>query len=129
MRISDWSSDVCSSDLITGIVDGEIAGNRQIGERAAQCARPFHSPLAPTVPPDTLIACEADQRDSRRRVGFHGPHNLVPAKCFRVIDRVDPAVPVVHQSKVSGKTVKKAEKVPSARSEEHTSELQSLMRI
>src|SRR3546814_1484633 len=76
--------------------------------------RSFHSPLAPTVPPDTLIACEADQRDSRRRVGFHGPHNLVPAKCFRVIDRVDPAVPVVHQSKVSGKTVKKAEKVPSA---------------
>src|SRR3546814_17280836 len=30
MRISDWSSDVCSSDLLTGVVDG-VGGAAHIG--------------------------------------------------------------------------------------------------
>src|SRR3546814_1612695 len=42
MRISDWSSDVCSSDLIQGIagrpVEGELAHRRR--HRAAQADEP-----------------------------------------------------------------------------------------
>src|SRR3546814_9710420 len=76
MRISDWSSDVCSSDL---------APSRSI-ETSAPCA-----PL--------------------------GTSALIAVSAARCIDRSS----VVHTS--SGALVS------SIRSEEHTSELQSLMRI
>src|SRR3546814_14177561 len=36
MRISDWSSDVCSSDLLTDIAFGERATPTQAGEHAAK---------------------------------------------------------------------------------------------
>src|SRR3546814_6152797 len=35
MRISDWSSDVCSSDLVTGLHLGQAGGRRQLED--AQC--------------------------------------------------------------------------------------------
>src|SRR3546814_18250054 len=45
MRISDWSSDVCSSDLLVGEGDGEdlagrarLAGDQQVGEPGGQHA-------------------------------------------------------------------------------------------
>src|SRR3546814_13813636 len=42
MRISDWSSDVCSSDLIARGVSGRTVDLRRIlaGERAATMTRP-----------------------------------------------------------------------------------------
>src|SRR3546814_19421637 len=33
MRISDWSSDVCSSDLNVKLVAGDVAVDRQMGKR------------------------------------------------------------------------------------------------
>src|SRR3546814_2330137 len=80
MRISDWSSDVCSSDLAVG---GPAARHchRQLDRRAASLARGAARPGE---------ECEAaDPRYSAHAGNFHHP----------------------------------------ARSEEHTSELQSLMRI
>src|SRR3546814_3273582 len=84
MRISDWSSDVCSSDLAAldavclGLVEPPVAGARPVRRRRFRIAE------------------------------------LVP-----VDDTVGPGVPVGHD-----------EVVPEQdRSEEHTSELQSLMRI
>src|SRR3546814_10328174 len=39
MRISDWSSDVCSADLAGRLVDGDIA-DRRVDARAVACHAP-----------------------------------------------------------------------------------------
>src|SRR3546814_3475134 len=84
MRISDWSSDVCSSDLR----HRWPCARTSEGRRAAQCLR-----IGPEFPAGAS-AVELDQPRSRRG-------GMIPAS--RCND--------------------------SERSEEHTSELQSLMRI
>src|SRR3546814_2954597 len=90
MRISDWSSDVCSSDL--GRADeGQPGGLDRVGEVG-------------------VLAEEAVAGMDRLRAGL-----------FRDFqDRVAAQVAVLRP---------RAADRPSLRSEEHTSELQSLMRI
>src|SRR3546814_10397194 len=93
MRISDWSSDVCSSDLKS---DG--------GEPAIQ---PFHlarGQFAAGVGPDVK--------------------HIVGAADDRLMDRVHAAVFRAGLTCAKGKG-----EGSQQRSEEHTSELQSLMRI
>src|SRR3546814_5789068 len=85
MRISDWSSDVCSSDLARG------AGSRSLGRRP--------------VPARVVRQRRAAGFDGERRVH----HRLDLAELVRAVRRRRPAA--------------------CQRSEEHTSELQSLMRI
>src|SRR3546814_8163528 len=82
MRISDWSSDVCSSDLVA---------------RPAPCPN-AHSCPRPCRVPRTAF------RQTRGRAGC----------------------PVAGSARAESRTPPRA---PTARSEEHTSELQSLMRI
>src|SRR3546814_7415789 len=93
MRISDWSSDVCSSDLevvlvelLAGLVDGVKSDQRilELGRRLA------HDRLAVAI--DAIDVVSAD---ILRCIGHRA------AGCRAAVDR----------------------------SEEHTSELQSLMRI
>src|SRR3546814_6381551 len=64
MRISDWSSDVCSSDLPEPIDDDEIAGpqqaERMVQERRVRAGdgdghRDADDPLAPEEGPDAPI--------------------------------------------------------------------------
>src|SRR3546814_2823883 len=86
MRISDWSSDVCSSDLIGDLLGQEIG----VGD---------HQQLA--VRRADMRALEADALDRPRRIV--------------VFDRLSDAERPVEDDR--------------ERSEEHTSELQSLMRI
>src|SRR3546814_7693841 len=86
MRISDWSSDVCSSDL-------KASGRRQRADRVKRRLRRWK-------------LCEALQPD---RVG---DHQLVE----RAHDRTEERTAVARQL------------LGRQRSEEHTSELQSLMR-
>src|SRR3546814_6393940 len=110
MRISDWSSDVCSSDLsrrgAAGPTEGpgQTAGGRVAGSRHRSCARP-----------DRYGCC------LRARV-----------RCCRW--------PCVHFSDKPGHAAlrhaaaivlrhNRALAARGPRSEEHTSELQSLMRI
>src|SRR3546814_4866342 len=89
MRISDWSSDVCSSDL------------RRRGDRARSATR---------CPMRLILASKSASR--RAMLDAAGvPYEAVAAN--------------VDEEAV--KIAMRAEKV--ARSEEHTSELQSLMRI
>src|SRR3546814_4268252 len=119
MRISDWSSDVCSSDL---------SGSRAVdtSNRVVACARPGSraDPKAKAAPQSrarrpivgsvTIERIEAHRQSKGRRQvvpgevakpAEHGEDIGEPAACLGVVDRlVD-------------------------RSEEHTSELQSLMRI
>src|SRR3546814_10506214 len=95
MRISDWSSDVCSSDLHAarprgGGIDAVEIGERRLGGGEA------------------LRGLEHRQRAGRGRLGLGR----------------GPAVARTHQAQLGEAAIQHG-----ARSEEHTSELQSLMRI
>src|SRR3546814_11308626 len=83
MRISDWSSDVCSSDLAHrhiaagGILDGRIfrvaAGDARAG-RGHQLARVRPDPFHPVRPPTPLgFAGLFDELVQRRRFSVECP--------------------------------------------------------
>src|SRR3546814_7821659 len=100
MRISDWSSDVCSSDLCP--FQGTIAKALQPGPRPEQHERPQEENASvdlnaaePTVETGS-IAVEQRRQDAARA-------HIVSESC--------------------------ASRCRDPRSEEHTSELQALMRI
>src|SRR3546814_2865163 len=102
MRISDWSSDVCSSDL--------PAMPRQAAEVAVrEIPAPLSTVELPAVParPVTAPDLRAEQ---------------APSVAVRDI----PAPTAAPTPEAAGST---ASSQAAARSEEHTSELQSLMRI
>src|SRR3546814_1755442 len=121
MRISDWSSDVCSSDLVErrrqrrGVVEADRLGRLALGESGRRKARgekarhaerhhlPRRRHMRPFARP---VAVGGRQRRERRRHALpkfvHLAHRLIT-----LVPRDDRGV----------------------RSEEHTSELQSLMRI
>src|SRR3546814_10062432 len=105
MRISDWSSDVCSSDL--------LPDPRRLGE-------------APGIPsPASLL---------RRRAGFDlRPHPFaVPAASASHQGSMDERAVAAHDQaalRTQLHTPRNLHATRHRRSEEHTSELQSLMRI
>src|SRR3546814_5576234 len=87
MRISDWSSDVCSSDLVHTLLTGNAASGIQ-----------DHGPVAPGLRIAQIEQVRGHRSIERRRTR---DNDLVRHAGFEV----------------------------EIRSEEHTSELQSLMRI
>src|SRR3546814_1953761 len=94
MRISDWSSDVCSSDL---------------HRRGAHVGQHQHLVADPGADPDRKLAPEHDVEAAGGEVVEAAlDHLLGQHRHLALLDRVDAA---------------------DQRSEEHTSELQSLMRI
>src|SRR3546814_1912808 len=109
MRISDWSSDVCSSDLLApaealghdeaGCREVEGLGGTLLSQSAQASGDQGHHPgrVADVMQPVAV------QRDRAGQVRLHRQ-----GRQHRV-EKVPPACPI--------------------RSEEHTSELQSLMRI
>src|SRR3546814_2636522 len=99
MRISDWSSDVCSSDLSDGRLDGAAE------EHAAELLAALHGIAGPAFchERDTLIG------------PLPQPNPWTPS--WRDFFREHRLLHMGHLALDSG------------RSEEHTSELQSLMRI
>src|SRR3546814_7309432 len=107
MRISDWSSDVCSSDLMAThavpATDQRPAGDDPADERQQHLgiARPVGQRCGPEAPPMAAMVGRDDMGAGRQR-------------------RDDP----VPQPRVKTRRVEQEQ-----RSEEHTSELQSLMRI
>src|SRR3546814_3912626 len=116
MRISDWSSDVCSSDLIpwalgliaTRSLDGVVPG---IHELVARNRQRIENGIAAHA---ALQAVRADRSNILKQQAFQAladdlGYGLLT---LRYVD--DPA---------------KADAAIIDRSEEHTSELQSLMRI
>src|SRR3546814_6838261 len=103
MRISDWSSDVCSSDLFAAMPEVErVIGNREKFDSASFAAnnRGFPKNAAPSPGPFT---------DNNAGGWFSGMDAKVQVSDIMA--------------------VRETAAILSARSEEHTSELQSLMRI
>src|SRR3546814_1574360 len=101
MRISDWSSDVCSSDLPGDFAAAILA---QLGHR------PLHPGLAtPDAVPDPNPPAQPAQHQRHAGAPAEGPRALAAAGGVLGRDHVPEGLP--------------------GRSEEHTSELQSLMRI
>src|SRR3546814_3926429 len=105
MRISDWSSDVCSSDLRLEIIETRIAGH----DRRRLSQRHQHVAIAAQVAERRRLV---DQRSGVARIGGERP--VVPA------ERRGQPLLVTDQIRLERER---------GRSEEHTSELQSLMRI
>src|SRR3546814_7243032 len=104
MRISDWSSDVCSSDLRPGELRRGVPRRWRAADRDAAllCRRQVDRVVAVTGGDQQLQLRQAlQQRARKRRALAHDADDL---------DVLEPR----HQG---------------IRSEEHTSELQSLMRI
>src|SRR3546814_3434342 len=117
MRISDWSSDVCSSDL----------GARRPGEprRAARAARPRSRGARARSSLDRAGSFLAGSRGGPAR-----PPGPAPLRC-RPPARAEAKAAAVRilGHKVRHNEIIRGLHLSAARSEEHTSELQSLMRI
>src|SRR3546814_5440505 len=138
MRISDWSSDVCSSDLPTDI------RNPDTFHKVVDCqwACPAHTPV-----PEYIRLIAAGRHADAYMVNWHS--NVFPGILGRTCDR--PCEPACRRGRVeenNGPESMREKPEPVAicrlkrvaadhkgdvrarmRSEEHTSELQSLMRI
>src|SRR3546814_974634 len=106
MRISDWSSDVCSSDLVGSLASARPLGLSGFGSRLV---------LFPDWP------CAGANRLCGYFIGHHSAR-----RCSSVRTRAD-LVSSAHFLCASRYPVRADFAVD--RSEEHTSELQSLMRI
>src|SRR3546814_3421244 len=116
MRISDWSSDVCSSDL------GPGPGGIGIGD--ADADRPFPQALAGQL--DQPIGLLRVRRGDRPAVVVDAfPHLLDRIDAATRLEATEGHLP--RQDPGGGRAVVQGARNP--RSEEHTSELQSLMRI
>src|SRR3546814_9131025 len=131
MRISDWSSDVCSSDLHGFQGHGPTAqGDQQgVGKNGgdARCARELgHASLAylsrssPPYRPGCLVAARALDAAAMDTAAADRALRRGAAPSY--------APPQLSADRARALAVRGAAPL-SLRSEEHTSELQSLMRI
>src|SRR3546814_3430938 len=139
MRISDWMSDVCSSDraLTCGpaLPDGTVAGARAgsgnfsvlvIGKSGHAGRNPEEGRNAIVAAADLAVRLKASSSEgfscNPARIEGGGLNNVVPDHAILHVN-FRPRTP---QDEVAAKA---ALNECIARSEEHTSELQSLMRI
>src|SRR3546814_9915010 len=128
MRISDWSSDVCSSDL------GVPQERRRVFFIATRTDAPIlfpeqtHGPgLLPFVTVWDAIS-DLPKLENGDRAGPR-PYGKRPQNSYQALLRGDCTIVQNHSaSKLSRHNQERMRHIP-ARSEEHTSELQSLMRI
>src|SRR3546814_2377465 len=103
MRISDWSSDVCSSDLLGP--SGDVIPGRMIAKPPSAELRPYQKDEDSLPPYATLDAI------------LHG------------LIEEDLGADALEARGFDAATVQRIWRLLELRSEEHTSELQSLMRI
>src|SRR3546814_6626984 len=108
MRISDWSSDVCSSDLRRSqlLRLRDEAPRQAAGRALAGLLRGEHLDLRLRANPRGV----RDPRGRESRADHHRAERL-------------------HRCRQANRRADADARVPAVRSEEHTSELQSLMRI
>src|SRR3546814_4429372 len=118
MRISDWSSDVCSSDLIPGVQllnTGNTGNSLNIRGIGSGSENPAFEQSVATFVDDTYIG-----------------RGKMLSSTFMDLERIEvlkgPQTTYFGNNAISG-ALNIITKIPDFRSEEHTSELQSLMRI
>src|SRR3546814_2548776 len=115
MRISDWSSDVCSSDLaqLLDAADGLEARLRDARAEIEAIAGSNDNPVR-----------EAMQEMLRQRLWLQQHGDGASLEQLRAVrDSIEDA------RRRIGRQLVEVERARAPRSEEHTSELQSLMRI
>src|SRR3546814_10740184 len=111
MRISDWSSDVCSSDLIERAVGAlERCGRTLAALHCGDARRKGETPYS-----------FAGLRHLEIASGYVGPQPIYVRSCFQRRHAFE------HADELLAAIARDIDVV--GRSEEHTSELQSLMRI
>src|SRR3546814_4430407 len=134
MRISDWSADVCSSDL--GLAEGEkvvASGQFLIDSEASLSgieARPIAGAAAAqvTAKPATYETVGRIEKIEGNKITLS--HQPVPALNWPAMTMTfHLANPAIARGFKTGDRVRFTFGQPPQRSEEHTSELQSLMRI
>src|SRR3546814_1544849 len=108
MRISDWSSDVCSSDLAVAHHQADAVVRPQVQRRGR-------------IQPEPGAACVLDQRGRFGITASGQPGHEMHAG-LRILDLQAPVA-------ACAQPVDQHAAALLQRSEEHTSELQSLMRI
>src|SRR3546814_2924572 len=125
MRISDWSSDVCSSDLL--IVEAVFEDTAIKAETTRKTEAVIRESAVFASNTSTLPISQLAQASKR-------PDQFIGIHFFSPVDRMG-LVEVIMGKQTSKEALAKAldyiaqlRKTP-IRSEEHTSELQSLMRI
>src|SRR3546814_4657077 len=111
MRISDWSSDVCSSDLASAALAAKPAPRTRPARAAARTSRMSVNRWGSASVPPSLRSSSGPQQASAITIPLHQ----------RVAAQVDGVA--VDGQQAFGRPQQ------ISRSEEHTSELQSLMRI
>src|SRR3546814_9260500 len=126
MRISDWSSDVCSSDLNnTSLVweAGDEAGTKAAFAKAHHVTKLAFVNNRVVVnsmePRGTLGSYDAASQTFTLYTGSQGSHRMLPPLCDSVFKVPREKMHIITPDVGGG----------FGRSEEHTSELQSLMRI
>src|SRR3546814_10769355 len=120
MRISDWSSDVCSSDLLFGAFASAKAGVRALSQSLAREIGPkgvhvAHLVIDGGIHGDRLLGALPHLLEERGEDGLLRPEAIADSAFL------------VHRQQRSAWT--QEIDLRPWRSEEHTSELQSLMRI
>src|SRR3546814_3944184 len=126
MRISDWSSDVCSSDLaLLDLGEGHLeAGRRLLADDGGDLRRPIVARLVQGRQDRLDRGCGKAARDEvtlPRQLGGGG------VRLEALDGAIDQRLRVVAPPLLLGEGF--GQRVHALRSEEHTSELQSLMRI
>src|SRR3546814_9352534 len=126
MRISDWSSDVCSSDLVRIIVFGqqEMTGDYRVGDSGS-----ISLPLLGVVEADgkTIKELETSIEKSLAQGYVVDPSvsvEILASRPFYILGEVQK--PGQYPYAGAGMTVRTEVKVGGGRSAEQTSELQSL---
>src|SRR3546814_5262088 len=126
MRISDWSSDVCSSDLSPG-----LAGRAERGKRA-DLGEHKRGPPSATPEKKQIKQPQPNCMFGRIKGSTWATYRLQSCGCSaewrsRLPFSCQPAI-AARQARATQPTSRNRS-LPQSRSEEHTSELQSLMRI
>src|SRR3546814_4619832 len=130
MRISDWSSDVCSSDLGDGLRQGGVPVRRN--------PAPGHVREDQVLPGSILHQAPVAQGGCVAGQVLEAWRRFTTARCLTVVHIPDSfhsymaacviAVNIGDARKRAGDEDKKVRPRGTGRSDEHTSELQSLMR-
>src|SRR3546814_1922411 len=125
MRISDWRSDVCSSDLLgTAMSQAEYPRPwAMVGDTPLRRYKLWPYSGGTRTPMIFHWPRHVDDPGAIRRQ-FVDVIDIAPTLLEAAGARFDSVVDGVTQIPVAGRSF-----LPSVRSEEHTSELQSLMRI